>query len=192
VYLAEILLVDGNTAEARGFLEQVLLQEPEYVIDRFQHTPEVAGEFDYVKALMAKPPVEPPPDDPPPPTPIVLTMPMSVWSPFGRYHFAQGRTGRGLLYLGGVTTSAVLSTFLHALWVADREYQTAEKEAVLRGRRRVQWTSTAAFYGFWGASVIDAQVHWRKSTVKLRVKPSVGLAPGGAGAAPALQVAGTF
>ena len=192
VYLAEILLVDGNTAEARGFLEQVLREDPAYVIDRFQHTPEVAGEFDYVKAMLVKPTVEPAPDKPSPPSPIVLTMPMSVWSPFARYHFSNGRTGRGLLYLGGVTGSAVVSTFLHALWVADRQYQTADKEAILRGRRRAQWISTGAFYGFWTASVVDAQVHWRKSTVRLRVQPSIGMAPGSDGVAPALQVAGTF
>jgi len=193
VYLAEILLVDGNTAEARGFLEQVLLAEPDFVIDRFRHTPEVAGEFDYVKALLAKPPPDGNPDPPPdPPQPIVLTMPMSVWSPFGRYHFANGRAGRGLVYLTGVTGSAVASSFLHALWIADRSHETPEEEAALRGRRRAQWISTGVFYGFWGASVIDAQVHWRKNSVNLRVQPSVGFAPGADGATPALRVAGTF
>jgi len=193
VYLAEILLVDGNTEEARGFLGQVLQAEPDFIIDRFRHTPEVSGEFDYVKALLATPTPDRPPDgsELPPPQPIVLTMPLTVWSPFGRYHFANGRGGRGLVYFAGVTGSAVVSGFLGGLLLADHGYKPDE-EAALRSRRRAQWISTGMFYGVWGASVIDAQIHWRKNSVNVRVEPSLGFAPTSIGPTPALQVAGSF
>ena len=176
VYLAEILLVDGDIEGARGFLRQVLREDPSYTVDPFRHTPEVAGEFDYVKALVT--PVEPPEETPPPNNTVIVTMPLSVWSPFGRYHFAQGRPVRGLVYLSGVTSTAVVSGFLFGIVHGNREYlvsttvgQTVD-ELDLRSTRRAQWVATGLFYGFWGASVIDAQVHWRKVGVKAAVQPT--------------------
>jgi hypothetical protein len=99
-------------------------------------------------------------------------MPLSVWSPFGRYHFANDRPVRGLVYFTGVTSSAVASGFLFGMVHGNRTYkvngtviQTPE-ELEVRSNRRAQWVATGLFYGFWGASIIDAQVHWR--TVGLR------------------------
>lgn len=194
VYLAELLVFDGDVEGARDFLKQVLLEDPDYAIDPFRHAPEVTGEFDYVKALFT--PVRPP--DEPPPAAVVVTMPLSVWSPFGRYHFAEGRPVRGLVYFTGVTASAAASGFLWGLTHADRRYLTRSAEPAyesldeldLRSLRRAQWTATGLFYGFWGASVIDAQVHWRNVGMKAAVQPSVGSVDGRA--APGLRVHGTF
>jgi len=195
VYLAEILLVDGDKEGARGFLKQVLREDPAYTIDLFRHTPEVAGEFDYVKALLA--PVGPPEEPPPPTDPVIITMPTSVWSPFGRYHFAHRRPVRGLIYFTGVTTTAVASGFMWGMVHGERRYfvddtvaQTLD-ELNLRQLRWVQWSATGAFYAFWGASVIDAQIHWRKVGMKAAVKPTVGAMRGGPPTG-GLRLTGTF
>ncbi len=177
VYLAELLMVEGDVDRARDFLEQVLVEDPAFTIDLFRHTPEVAGEFDYVKALRF--PVPPAGDSAPAVEPVLVTMPMSVWNPFGRYHFTQGRPVRGLVYFAGFTTSAVTSGFLWGFVHADRRYrvglsarQTTD-ERQLRNLRRVQWVATGACYGFWATSVVDARLHWRKVGMKASVQPSV-------------------
>jgi hypothetical protein len=177
VYLAELLMVEGDVDRARDFLEQVLVEDPSYTIDLFRHTPEVAGEFDYVKALrFPVPPVE---QDIPVVEPLLVTMPMSVWNPFGRYHFTQGRPVRGFVYFAGFTTSAVTSGFLWGFVHADRRYrvglsarQTSD-ELQLRNLRRIQWAATGMAYGFWATSVIDARLHWRKVGMKASVRPSL-------------------
>ncbi len=187
VYLAELLIVDGDLDGARGFLEQVIVTDPHFVIDRFRHTPEVAGEFDYVKATQPAPV-----DRTPPPEPVVVTMPLSVWSPFARYHFTQGRTARGLVYLAGTTSSAVVSGMLHGILIADRRYFTDRPQelAALNQRVAAQRIATGVFYGFWGASVIDAQVHWRRTGVHAALKPAVTL--DAQGIAPGLRISGQF
>ena len=177
VYLAELLLVEGDIERARDFLEQVLAEDPAFTIDLFRHTPEVAGEFDYVRALRL--PVDAKPDPAPPAQPVLVTMPLSVWNPFARYHFMNDRPVRGLVYFTGFTTTAVASGFLWGLVHADRRYrvglgtqQTAD-ELQLRSLRRAQWGATGLAYGFWATSIIDARMHWRKVGMKATVSPAV-------------------
>ena len=194
VYLAEILIVDGDIEGARGFLRQVLREDPTYTVDVFRHTPEVAGELVYVKALMV--PVKPEPSSPPPPDRVVVTRPLSVWSPFGRYHFANDRPVRGLVYLTGVTSSAVASGFLFGMVHGNRTYKVNDtvlqspEELQVRSSRRAQWVATGLFYGFWGVSIIDAQVHWRTVGLRASALPAAGRTNGVPGGQ--LEVKGAF
>ncbi|HCH66667.1 MAG: hypothetical protein CL927_13010 [Deltaproteobacteria bacterium] len=195
VYLAELLLVEEDVDRARDFLEQVLTEDPNYTIDLFRHTPEVAGEFDYVRALRL--PVAPIEPTAAAPQPVLVTMPMSVWNPFARYHFVHDRPVRGLVYLTGFTTTAVASGFLWGLVHADRRYrvglgdrQTLD-ELDLRSLRRLQWGATGLVYGFWATSVIDARTHWRKVGMNASLSPSVSRLDGGS-VAGAVRVQGTF
>ncbi len=195
VYLAELLMVENDSARAREFLEQVLREDPTYTIDPFRHTPEVAGEFDYVKALLA--PVQPPDEPPPPVETVLVTMPLSVWSPFGRYHFSQGRPIRGLIYFTGFTTTAVGSGFLFGLTHADRRYPvgatvgTDEADAVF-AMRRTQWVLTGLCYGIWATSIIDARVHWRKVDMKASLQPEVGFRQADGGLQGSLALRASF
>ena len=50
IYIAEILLVEGNIEGARSYFHEVLEINPSYNIDRFRHPPEVCLEFDYTNA----------------------------------------------------------------------------------------------------------------------------------------------
>lgn len=184
IYLAELLLVEGEVAESRGFLRQVLAEDPDFAIDRFRHSPEVVGEFDYVKAQMVE---VRPPEPEPEPEPVVLTTPLSAWSPFGRYHFTHGRPGRGLFYLSSVTASAVVSGVSFGVLYSDRSEVPA-----FYSRRWVQWSSTTLFWGMWTASTIDAHVHFRKSGAQAVVSPAVGLAPGPSGLRPTVAIRGRF
>ena len=43
VYIAELLYIQGDKDSAKRFFEQLLMEEPNYHIDRFRHPPDVCG-----------------------------------------------------------------------------------------------------------------------------------------------------
>lgn len=160
--MAELLLAEGEEAGAQRFLEQVLREDPSYRVDPFRYPPAVIDQYGYVRALLG-PELDKPPEEPQP-VAVVAPTPLNVWSPFAPYHFRQGRKVRGVIYSTGWVTTWAAATMLHGFYLADRSYvieNDGEKQTLV-DLRATQWSLTGANWAFYIASVIDAQIHWRR------------------------------
>lgn len=160
--MAELLLVEGEEAGAQRFLEQVLREDPSYRVDPFRYPPAVIDQYGYVRALLG-PELDKPPEEPQP-FAVVAPTPLNVWSPFAPYHFRQGRKVRGVIYSTGWVTTWAAATMLHGFYLADRSYviENDGEKKTLVDLRATQWSLTGANWAFYIASVIDAQIHWRR------------------------------
>lgn len=186
VYMAEILLFQGNEASAREALELVLREQPGLVLDPFRHPPDICAFFELVKAsgTWRAAPVEDP-------GPAPATRRPSPWLPLGIAQARQQRPTAAALLATGQGLSCGLSAALF-LWItADRRYGSEGQPgftedgdrlwplSTLQARRTAQWSATAACYASYGLGVVDASAAQRRArrqaALSLRMTPS---APG--------------
>lgn len=182
VWLGEIQWHLGRTDEARESFRRLLRDQPEYAISPYAHPLEVVGEFELVRREVldarAQLSTDRPGTELPPPAPAW------IWAPFGVPQFAQRRVGAGLVF-GGLQVglgAASVALFVHI----DRNNRDPLLEGrpptgldpdEVRGwaamqRHRYQWPVTAAFYGTWLASSLEARRHWRRTR-----GPTLGVGP---------------
>ncbi|MCK6502625.1 hypothetical protein L6R53_04390 [Myxococcota bacterium] len=189
LYMAEILLFQGNEAGAREAVELVLRDHPDLILDPFRHPPDICAFFELVKASGSW--------RPQPPPALVEPAPRrtSPWLPLGISQARQGRPVAAGLLATGQGLSCGLSAGLF-LWIAvDRRYGSEGEPGftddgqrlwsldTLQARRAAQWASTATCYASYGLGVLDASVAGRRA----RRQATIGLAPG-----PGLAVAARF
>lgn len=172
IWLGEIQYHLGRTDDARESFRALLRDDPEYPISPYAHPLEVVGEFELVRReVLAERdrPVELPLVRQPPPAPAW------VWAPFGVPQLSQGRVGAGLVF-GGLQLglgAASVALYVH-IDRNNRDPLTDGKPATglprddvrewaATQRRRYQWPVTAAFYGTWLASSLEARRHWRRT-----------------------------
>jgi hypothetical protein len=173
IWLGEVQWHLGRTDEARESFRRLLRDQPDYPISPYAHPLEVVGEFELLRREVLDQRERSPlgalaPGGPPPP-------PAWVWAPFGVPQFAQRRVGAGLVF-GGLQLgfgAASVALYVHLdrhnrdPFLEDRP-PTGFDPGDVRGwsieqRRRYQWPVTAAFYGTWLASSLEARRHWRRS-----------------------------
>ena len=155
IYIAEILLVEGNVEGARSYFHEVLEINPSYNIDRFRHPPEVCMEFDYTNAQWKQ--RQPPPS-------ISTTNPiLSKFAPFGIYQFQRNRTVKGLVYSGLQLGTAITSITLFSYLQQNPGYNQndLDEKAHLETILTIQRASAVGFYTLWLMSSIDAQRSWQ-------------------------------
>lgn len=157
VYLGEFLFFEGDVPGARRMFEQVVRENPDYVIDPFRHPPEVLTQFNVARSGVV--PIE---DDDPPVATTFPALPTSGYLGFGFYQLRHGKAGKGSFFLlsQGVIGAVSLTTF--GMLLADRDYYPGTpEEQRIKTLRNVQWGSTAVFWGIHLTSLLDAQRHWR-------------------------------
>lgn len=159
VYIAEILYIQGDKESAKRFFEQLLMDDPNYQIDRFRHPPDVCGYFDFVKSYTKQlAPKEKSAEE-------VQTFPVIGYFPIGTYFWLEkdSRLSKRFLHTGLQGGFLLTSSILYASLLINHEYlesDTQEKEVL---ERRLAWQriTTVAFYALWGINIIDAQRSWQ-------------------------------
>ena len=158
LYLGEVLYLQQNKEEARRLFEAILQRDSDFVIDPFQHPPDVCGFFETVRAYM-RPTVEPTtasvPAGPVPRTPA------SAYYGFGIYQMQHGKKRLGTVMAVGQTAMAVLSIASFGGLLDNRSWKNDNELQALRTKRAIQWSSTAGFYTFWAWGTVHASRHWR-------------------------------
>lgn len=155
IYIAEILLVEGNVEGARSYFHDVLEINPNYNIDRFRHPPEICMEFDYTNAQWKQRQKT---------IPTTPTRPMlSKFAPFGIYQFQRKQTVKGLVYSGLQLGTAITSITLFSYLQQNPGYNQndLDEKARLETILTIQRASAIGFYTLWLMSSIDAQRTWQ-------------------------------
>ena len=158
IYIAEILLVEGNIEGARSYFHEVLELDADYNIDRFRHPPEVCMEFDYTNAQWKQRQ---------PTTPMVSTNPvLSRFAPFGIYQFQRKQTVKGIVYSGLQVGTAITSITLFSYLQQNPGYNQndIDEKTRLETILTIQRASAIGFYTLWLMSSIDAQRDWQIET----------------------------
>jgi hypothetical protein len=158
VYLGEVHYSQENKEEARRLFEAILTTDPAFVMDPFAHPPDVVGFFETIRAYIRPPP--PPMLAPQPVGPIPKT-PVSAYLGFGLYQVRHGDRRLGTALAIGQSIFAVVSLASFAGLLENRSWESKDELTRLRTQQGVQWSSTAAFYGIWIWSAVDAKRHWR-------------------------------
>lgn len=155
IYIAEIMLVEGNVDDARSYFHEVLDINPSYSIDRFRHPPEVCTEFDYTNAQWKQ-------RQPPPPI-VASKQSFYTLAPFGIYQFQRKETWKGVAYSGLQLGTAITSVTLFSYLQQNPGYNQNDLDEKARLERilTVQRASAIGFYALWLMSSIDAQRDWQ-------------------------------
>ena len=155
IYIAEILLVEGNVEGARSYFHEVLEINPSYNIDRFRHPPEVCMEFDYTNAQWKQ--------RQPPPSMTTTNPVLTKFAPFGIYQFQRDQTVKGLVYSGLQLGTAITSITLFSYLQQNPGYNQndLDEKARLETILTIQRASAVGFYTLWLMSSIDAQRSWQ-------------------------------
>ena len=158
VFLGEVLYLQQSEEEARRIFETVLTLEPNYIIDPFQHPPDVCGFFETIRAYIR------PNED----TEAVLTAPVpptpfNAYLGFGIYQLRHKERSLGTSMAIGQTTFGVISAAMFLGLLNDRGFTVGvdDERRAVQTRKVTQWAATTGFYGFWAWSAIDANRHWR-------------------------------
>lgn len=154
IYIAEIMLVEGNVDDARSYFHEVLDINSSYSIDRFRHPPEVCTEFDYTNAQWKQ--RQPPPI-------IANNQTFYKLAPFGIYQFQRKETWKGIAYSGLQLGTAITSITLFSYLQQNPGYNQndLDEKARLETILTVQRASAIGFYALWLMSSIDAQRDWQ-------------------------------
>ena len=171
VYIAEILYIQGDKESAKRFFEQLLMDDPNYQIDRFRHPPDVCGYFDFVKSYTKQlAPKEKSAEE-------VQSFPVIGYFPIGTYFWLEkdSRLSKRFLHTGLQGGFLLTSSILYASLLINHEYlesDTQEKETL---ERRLAWQriTTVAFYALWGINIIDAQRSWQIAQQEQRKKSQI-------------------
>lgn len=184
VYMAELLLTQGDREGAELFFRKVLSEDRTVELDPFRHPPDVIGFFQYVKAKLdaeapAPKPLGPVVVAPPPPAPRA---PWTTAVPFGVYHFSQGRPVGGtawfLTHVGLVGTSAVTLTLLATDNGAPAELQRFDDYLAVR---RTNWVASGLAVAALAGYYVDVGLHWRRTKAQRR-PAQLGVTPTAGGA----------
>ncbi len=184
IYMGELLYTEGDKEGAELFFRKVLTEDPDHVLDGFRHPPDVCGFFSYVAALVdaetdSAPAV-------PVPVPVAVLpppAPLSSWAPLGIYHFGHGQPLRGATYLTLQTALTGFSFVSFGLLVADHGAPAGSDDyARLLNLRTANRITGVAAFATWGVAILDAQLHWRRSTRLPQAQLGLLPAPGGGGA----------
>jgi len=158
LYLGEVLYLQQNKEEARRLFETILQRDVDFVIDPFEHPPDVCGFFETVRAYM-RPTVEAPLSTIAP-GPVPRT-PASAYYGFGIYQLQHGNKRLGTVMALGQTAMAVISIASFGGLLDNRSWKNDNALQALRNKRAVQWGATAGFYSFWAWGTVNASRHWR-------------------------------
>ena len=155
IYIAEILLVEGNVEGARSYFHEVLEINPNYNIDRFRHPPEVCLEFDYTNAQWKQ--------RQPTPSITPTNRALTKFAPFGIYQFQRNQAVKGFVYSGLQLGTAITSITLFSYLQQNPGYNQndLDEKARLETILTVQRASAVGFYTLWLISSIDAQRSWQ-------------------------------
>ncbi len=157
VYIAEILLMEGNTQDAQRYFQEVLTINPNYSIDRFRHPPEVCTEFDFVLAQWRQQ------QSMSIPQPSSRNGNWKRFAPFGLYQLQQGTLLKGALFstlqIGTAVTSVAL--FNHLVQNPGYNQNDLDEKARLETILTVQRASAVGFYSLWVMASLDAQRSWQ-------------------------------
>jgi hypothetical protein len=157
IYMAEILLMEGNTDGARTFIQDTLNNDFNYQIDRFRHPPEICNFFDEIKAIMPQiKPIEEAPIE------IRTYPPASVFLPLGIHQISRKQ------YLKGIAcSSSQIILGSGTIWMksyidVQRVDADSEDEARINNVILGQWGVSALFYITWAGCSFDAYLSWKK------------------------------
>lgn len=163
VYLAEVLLADGNRPAAFEAFRDVLAVADDYQLDPYEHPPDVVEFFDMVRAATRDlGPDDPPPvlPEPIPPPPELLPLHWTGLAPFGVHQLRQGRYGWfSVLAVGQLGTLA--GTFATGIPLYINSAAEEPEYSRLVTMRSWNWALGGAFTALWITGSVEASVRWR-------------------------------
>lgn len=169
IYMAEILLLEGNSDGAKKFIQEILRSNPSYQIDRFRHPPEICSFFDEIKEILPSLKEKQTPS-------IRQNPPASIFLPFGAHQFREKRWIKGaacsttqLILSGG---SIGMRNYLQANQNAKAatEETAVQKEAALNTVLIGQYSITTLFYLSWMGCSFDSYRSWKKENIYVDIK----------------------
>jgi tetratricopeptide (TPR) repeat protein len=164
VYLGEVLLAKGSRNEALEAFRTILELDPSFLLDPYEHPPDVVEFFDLVRAATRDlAPDDPPPPLPPAPIPPPPTLQPLHWTGYAPFGIHQLRQGRGVwfsvLAVGQVGTLAGSFATGVPLYMDHEGYQ--EEYDRLLTMRTWNWVLTGSFASLWILGTVEASAHWR-------------------------------
>ena len=160
-FLGEIQWLAGDRLGAEATFRSLLMKLPDHRLSPIDHPVEVLGAFEVVRATMAR---------------VEVAASTPSWgrrlAPCGIPQFAVGHRPHGVAQavLQGVFAAASLGSAV-ALGVggaaepeADDVVEAARVERLTAVRDFVNLPATAAFYGLWAASLLDANLSLPRAT----------------------------
>ena len=158
IYMAEILLLEGNADGAKQFIREILRANPNYQIDRFRHPPEICSFFDEIKESSPIPLTKEDNDPEFRPTPNA-----SIFLPFGSHQIRKKKWLKGI----ACSTSQVLLAggslgMRSYLQTNQNPKAPIEDEATLNTILIGQYSATTLFYLSWMGCSFDAYRTWKK------------------------------
>jgi hypothetical protein len=160
IYMAEILLIEGNADGAKIFIQDTLDSNFEYQIDRFRHPPEICDFFDETKAIM--PQIKPIKENP---IEVRTYLPTSIFLPLGVHQIRRKQYLRGVVCSSSQVLLASGSIWMRSYIRSNQNPDAPSKdEARLNNMLIGQWSSSALFYLTWAGCTLDAYRTWKKET----------------------------
>lgn len=158
-WLGDMLLGEQGPAAAHSAFEALLTENPDFIMDPFEHPPEVVLAFESVRAeLRARAPLVPAPRVPPPTT----KYPASVLIPGGVHYFQTGRPIVGVAY-GGLQiagTAVSVATGISLAGLQDASTDDTEAQRRFRRLRAVNNTAAVVAWVAWTTPVFVETVRW--------------------------------
>lgn len=174
-WLGDILYSEEGSKSARTAFEALLSENPKYILDSFQHPPEVVAYFETLRAQLA-PTTALPPVLPPITTPSTPPMfPSLILVPGGVYYYTQGRPGLGatltVLQLGSLASSAVLYSQLVAM---PDEVEVGDEALIQRSSRlrALNWVVAGTGWAALSVPILLETTQWGRAQVEFKASPT--------------------
>lgn len=160
VFLGEVHYFAQDLSKAQQTWRVVLERDPDHPrLSPFAHPPEIAGEFELLRARVKEEIAN---------RPVPEAPPLPAWSilPLGIPQFADGHPARGVMYgllqVGLASGSIAMYTAIEAKNDNIPLNDPAASGRITAQRYGVQWPLTFGAYGAWAASHIDARRSWKR------------------------------
>ena len=165
VYLGEVYYFLGELDRSQKAWRLVLERAPDHPrLSPFAHPPEVAGEFEILRATVNREIADRPVPEPP-------AVPAWTVLPLGIPQFTNGQPVRGVLY-GALQVGLGAGSIAMFSHIEGKNVTTdphPDGWSIEEQRRRlntqrfaVQWPMTLGAYGFWLGSHLDARATWKR------------------------------
>ena len=165
IYLGEVYYFVGQLDRAQKAWRLVLERDPDHPrLSPFAHPPEVAGEFEILRATVKEEIANRPVPEPP-------KVPAWTVLPLGIPQFAQDQPVRGTVYgvlqAGLGVGSIVMFSHINSKNVSNDPHPDGwtieqQRQRLTVQRYAVQWPMTIGAYGLWVGSHLDARTSWKK------------------------------
>ena len=156
-WLADVLFATSGEAPARDVLETLLDEAPDYLMDPFEHPPEVVAYLEDLRDQRRRAQLPP---DPPPTVRREQPWPWTVLLPGGAYYWSVNRPVEGLVFGGLQIGGAAISVVTYAQIRDSEKRKTDGTESDARDLGAINRTASAVAYAAYVAPIVLETARW--------------------------------